>query len=185
MRHIAMIAIIVANGLAVLTLAPVPAMAVSPPSTGTATASVTVEAPSTGTGTITLAITSPASFSLGTTYAGQPAIDTNAIDYTVTTDDASGFTVYETATDFVSGSNTIPATALHGALNSGTTINAICGFTSCGYNEVESPGSVETFANHTAATSGDAFTEDLDLTPPASTAPGTYTSCITETASAN
>jgi hypothetical protein len=185
MRHTTTIAIIAASGLAVLTLAAAPAMAAGPPSTGAATASVTIQAPSTGTGTITLAITSPASFSLGTTYAGQPVHDANAIDYTVTTDDASGFTVDETATDFVSGSNTIPATALYGALNSGTTINAICGFATCGYNEVESPASVETFTNHAAATGGDMFTEGLDLNPPASTAPGTYTSSITETASAN
>lgn len=185
MRHTTTIAIIAASGLAILTPAATPAMASSSPSTGTATASVTVHAPTTGTGTITITITSPASFSLGTTYAGQPAIDNNAIDYTVTTDDAAGFTVNETATDFVSGSNTIPVTALHGALNSGTTINAICGFASCGYNEVESPASVETFANHAAAPGGDMFTEALDLTPPANTAPGTYTSSITETASAN
>ncbi|MGO8883315.1 MAG: hypothetical protein ACLQI7_06375, partial [Streptosporangiaceae bacterium] len=149
------------------------------------TASVTIQAPSTGTGTITLAITSPASFSLGTTYAGQPANDANAIDYTVTTDDASGFTVDETATDFVSGSNSFPATAMDGALNSGTTINALNAGTFYSYDEVESPASVETFTNHAAATGGDMFTEGLDLNPPASTAPGTYTSSITETASAN
>ena len=185
MRHTTTIAIIAASGLAALTLAATPAMAVSSPSTGTATASVTVHAPITGTGTITITITSPASFSLGTTYAGQPAVDHNAIDYTVTTDDSAGFTVDETATDFVSGTNTIPATAMVGALNSGTTINAICGDPICGHGEVESPASVETFANHAAATDGDLFTEEVDLTPPPSTAHGTYTSSITETESAN
>jgi hypothetical protein len=117
--------------------------------------------------------------------AGQPADDANAIDYTVTTDDASGFTVDETATDFVSGSNTIPATAMIGVLNSGTTINALNAQTIYAWAEAESPASVETFTNHAAATSGDTFTEGLDLHPPADTAPGTYTSSITETASAN
>jgi hypothetical protein len=185
MRNTTMIAIIAASGLAVLALAAAPAMAVSTPSTGTATASVTVQAPSTGTGTITITITSPASFSLGTTYPGQPVHDANAIDYTVTTDDASGFTVDETATDFVNGTNTIPATAIIGVLNSGTTINALNAGTFYGYGEVESPASVETFTNHAAATDGDMFIEELNLTPPASTAPGTYTSSITETASAN
>ena len=185
MRTTNMIVIIAANGLAVLALAAAPAMAVSQPSTGGATASVTVEAPSIGSGSITLAITSPASFSLGITYAGQPVHDPNAIDYTVTTNDPSGFTVDETATDFVSGSNTIPATTMIGVLNSGTTINALNAETIYAYGEVESPASVETFTNHAAATNGDAFTEGLDLTPPASTAPGTYTSSMTETASAN
>jgi len=185
MRHTTTIAMIAASGLAVLTLAAAPAMADGSPSTGSVTASVTIQAPSIGTGTITIAITSPASFSLGTTYAGQPADDSDAIDYTVTTDDASGFTVDETATDFVSGNNTIPATAMFGALNSGTTINALNAHTVYGYAEAESPASVETFTNHAAATGGDVFTETLDLYPPADTAPGTYTSSITETAAAN
>ena len=171
--------------VAVLTLAAAPAMAANTPSTGGVTASVTIQAPTTGTGTITIAITSPASFSLGSTYAGQPADDANAIDYAVTTDDASGFTVDETATDFVSGSNTIPATAMIGVLNSGTTINAINDHEIYAYDEAESPASAESFTNHAAATDGDVFTEGLNLNPPAGTAPGTYTSSITETASAN